>query len=674
MSSASAKLANNAKKLSKFSTNVEFQEVKHVVPTDDFVSRFKAATAARTDQANEFIVNVLPNMIPILCFILFHVNQLVPLLEHTKHAKISAATFTAYCLALVYGYILGSDAYVRPVPSQHAYEWLNDARKNEFSEFLMSLPVPSFLEPLLTKLSPATTDRRGNVSFIPSAAGFFYSMHFGRIFPLSMFFNLHDVAAESPSNQSPAATMSDYFLRPLYTISLLRDGVSNFRASPAHFLGTWFLSGGTSAAHQSSYGSRLEQLFQSVFNPVLFRDYQRRQTLASVSLAAPVYPTRFMNFYDFIFSCSAQVQTMNLAEIKIVFSSFAAAINGRIPCSKDLATTLSSITGNEILNHGYTLFTLPTFHHSTTFPLPMTTRPVRVSADDFSSAIRFLRAPTEASIPNRINYTQPTGTCQTDRTHRVTVAFTSLLNRLHPDNTGEMQPRFTQFETFSESRHVYPKIYALQLDGSSVDAWKSTAFGLVIESNELDGTVLPVPNTDLNLGIENTWFAESCIPIRYCYWQIMFDVQATTSHARSRVRELAPRQTRFAAASLLVNRTRIDHSKLNARGAPATTDQTFPGLTSLNRVNWPQMIQSFLGFYTADRRSPNQDDDTIPGMPTGRLLLWSPYTYVGVEGENGYTPAFDQSRTYFLSNLRTIFGTDAPLIECNSALESMPSF
>nr|BBU59859.1 capsid protein [Rosellinia necatrix partitivirus 25] len=640
MSSLANKLSNNAQKVKKFSTNITFNEVKTPVPTDDFVARFRANTAARLDSANEFIINVLPNMVTILCFILFHVNQLVPALEASKHAKISAATFTAYCLAIVYAHIFANDAYVRPVPSQHAYEWLNNAKKNDFIEFMLTLPVPEFLEPLLTKLTATSTERRANVAFVPSPAGFFYSMHFGRIFPIAMFTHLHDVAAEMPSNSSPSATMSDYFLRPLYTITTLMTGVTNFSASSAHFLGTWFLSGGTAAASQSSYGSKLEQLFQSVFNPVLFRDYQRRSTLASIALAAPTFADRFMNFYDFVFSCSSRTATMNLAELKVVFQSIASAMNGNIPTKKDLATFISSSTGIEILDHGYSVSRLPTFHHSRTFPVTMTTRPARVSAEDFSSAIRFLRTPTEANMPTRIDYPTITGTCQTDRQHRVTLSnFTNPFNRIHSDNSGQQVPRFSDFITFSEDTHVYPKVYVMSIGSSTVDAWKSTAFGFVIETNDLDGTVIPVPNTELNLGIENTWFADSAIPVRYCFWQISFDVQATTSFAFALKRTIAPRQTRFPAASLIADRLKINLPRMNARGATLTNNNPFVGLTQVDRVNWPQMVQSFFGFRTADRRSRSTNDDQIPDLANGRFLVWSPYTYVGVEGENDYESA-----------------------------------
>jgi hypothetical protein len=479
-----------------------------------------------------------------------------------------------------------------------------------------------------------------------------------------MFTNIHDVAAETPSNTSPAEVLFTYFAMNLYTITNLRNGVTRFNASPAHFLGSCFTSGG----NLSSYHSKVEQLFQSVFNPILFRDYQRRQTLASVSLAPRTYPTRFMNFYDLVFSASPA----NLSELRVVFQSISGAMKGNIKCPGDLASFFKTFFGISILSHAYSFPALPTWHHSAiTFPTANFRRPARVSPEDFASAIRYLQTPT---LPTSSAPTQPTGTCQTTATHVVTIRYTSMLNRLLPAAATPPVPSFTSdFVIFDEGKHLYPKALVFCIDGSTIDAWQSTAFGMVIETADIDGTVIPQPNANLSLGIENSWFADSCIPIRYCFWSIMFDTAATTAHARSRVRATAPRQTRFPAASLLVDRTTVSLPRILPTVVNVTNeDQFFPGLTSLTNVNWTQMVQSFLGFRTTDPRSPTPVDDTIPGMDVGRLLVWSPYTYVGVEGSNDFVAAHDETMIYFVTNLRTLFGTDVPLAELSNALDAMP--
>ncbi|AZT88593.1 coat protein [Trichoderma citrinoviride partitivirus 1] len=661
MSSNKFNLAANANKVSAFSKDIEFKESKVPEPSDDFVSKFKETSGPSKDFANQHVINVLPNFVPILAYILYHVNQYIPHLEHTKHAKISAGTFTAYCLSIVYGYILCCDLYVRPTPSMHAALWEDETHRQRFVEFLFTLPVPDFIAPILNKLTPCTSDRRGNILFVPSAAGFKYRHHFGRFFPIIMFTNIHDVAAETASNTAPAQVFVEYLQRSLYKIAAVRNGVTNFNASPAHFLGTFFQSGG----QPSSYGSKLEQIFQTVFNPVLFRDYQRRQTLASASLSARTYPTSDMNFYDLIFSAS----TANLSELRVIFQQIASAMKGNVKCPGDLASFFKSFSGQDILRHGYQLYQLPTWHHTAIqFPTSNYVRPQRVTPDDFSTAIRFLRTPSDRTL---VALTQPSGTCETDKKHKVTVTTSTTYNRLRTDNADSPSPTDNEFVSFNEDVHLFPKAYIFTLTGSTIDAWDATAFGMVIETVDIDGSVVPVPNTGLSLGIENSWFADSCIPLDRVFRSIHFDTTATTHHARALHRVTAARQTLFPAASLLVDRTQVVLPRLNANSvATASISHTFPGLTS-KTSNWSAFIQRFLGFRTVDNRSHGPTDDAIPGM-SRFLLCWSPYTFVGYEGDNDFAPAHDETRIYFVTNLRTIFGTDVPLVQVNNGLDSMP--
>nr|ARW80022.1 coat protein [Cucurbitaria piceae virus 1] len=656
---------SSASKVSVFSKDIEYVESKIPEPSQDFVSKFKENSGARKDYSNRFTIDVLPNFVPILTYVLYHVNQYTPLLEAPRHAKISAGTFTAYCLSVIYGYILCCDLYVRESPSMHAMSWEDDARKQRFVEFLSTLPVPDFVSVILLKLTPTTSEHRGNISFVPSAAGFTYHTHFGRFFPVNMFTNIHDLAAETPSNTSPAEVNVKYISRSLYTLNSLNGITQDFDASPAHFLGTYFRSGNTAA----SYSSKLEQVFQTVFNPILFRDYQRRQTLASISIVSQTYPDEHVNFYDLVFSASSA----NLAEYRIVFQSIAGAMKGVVKCPGDLAHYFKSFSGNDILRHGYQFFALPTWHHTPIdFPESGFSRPKRVSPLDFATAVHFLQAPV---LPVTTTYAQPKGVCQTDAEHPVTVTFDNTRNRLSPDEQAPARPNLqSDFTTFSETLHLFPKVYIFTLSGSTIDAWDATAFGMVIENTDIDGTVVPFPNTNLSLGIENTWFADSSIPYYAAYSATFFSTTDTTHHAHSVKRFTSVRQTRFPAASLLIDRTSIILLRFRATGVSVPTGTNmFPGLIQQNGWNWINWSLRFLGFRTSDPRSHTAASDAIPGFDRP-LLIWSPYTYTGYEGDDDFSSDFKTTKSYFITNLRTLFGTDVPLVEVSNGLESMPIF
>jgi hypothetical protein len=255
------------------------------------------------------------------------------------------------------------------------------------------------------------------------------------------------------------------------------------------------------------------------------------------------------------------------------------------------------------------------------------------------------------------------------------VSYDSARNRLQTDDSNGPRPNLqTDFVTFNESLHLFPKVYVFSLSGSTVDAWDATAFGLVIENTDIDGTIVAFPNTDVSLGIENTWFADSSFPLRDTHKAIHFDTTDSQhpAHAMKRLRSV--RQTRFPAASILVDRTSITLPKYRAHGVPAPTASImFPGLTPLSGWNWASWALRFCGFRTADARAHNTADDAIPGIDRD-LLLWSPYTYTGYEGDDDFSSDFQYSRIYFITNLRTLFGTDVPLIEVSNGLESMPIY
>nr|QDH76496.1 coat protein [Curvularia lunata partitivirus 2] len=654
---------SSASKISVFSKDIEYVESKIPEPSQDFVTKFKENSGARKDYSNRFTIDVLPNFVPILTTILYHVNQYTPLLEASKHAKISAGTFTAYCLTIIYGYILCCDLYVRDSPSMHAIPWEDDARKQRFVEFLHTLPVPDFVAMILHKLTPTTSEHRGNISFVPSAAGFTYDTHFGRFFPLNMFTNIHDLAAELPSNTNPAEVNIQYLSKTLFKFESFHNESKTINVNPAHFLGTFFNSDG----NYSTYNSKLEQIFQTVFNPVLFRDYQRRQTLASVSIVPVSYNDEHINFYDLVFSATSA----NLAEYRIVFQSIAGAMKGVVKCPGDLASFFKSFSGTDILRHGYSYFALPTWHHSEIkFPESNFRRPSRVNPANFATAVHFLQAPT---APKLSTFTQPKGECQTDSEHKVKVKFETALNRLSPDDITEPRPDLqTDFVTFSESLHLFPKVYVFSPSGSTIDAWDATAFGMVIENTDIDGTVVAFPNTELSLGIENTWFADSSIPYYACYKAPHINTEILDHPANAMKRTKPTRQTRFPAASLLVDRTSIILPRYKAKSyLPPNNACLFPGLTPENGWTWATWALRFLGFHTADPRLHGTDSDKIPGF-NRELLLWSPFSYTGYEGDDDFVSDFKSSKHYFITNLRTLFGTDIPLIEVSNGLESMP--
>nr|QLC36786.1 capsid protein [Sarcosphaera coronaria partitivirus] len=674
MSSQQAKLNAKAAKIGSKATEIVFTEQKLPDPSTDFTTQFKAASSASKDISNEFILNVLPDFTPILMIVMFHCTRTVPALEASRHAKISVSTYIAYCMSLIYGYFLAADIYIRPSSTAQAQSYEETSYKAEFLEFLLSLPVPEFLVPILSSFAPTCDETRPNVQFIPSAAGFTYFTHFGTFYPINMFTHIHDLVAEIPANTPRNQVLQQFLRLELYTITAQIPRQANFTARLGNLICAGFPASTTAAAAPQTYGSRLFQHFSAVFNPVIFRDYQRRSTLASISLRNKTYPTPHMSFYDLIFSSDRA----NLSELTIVFRSISSAMQGNIKCSSSLAGMFKDQSGTNIMTHAYSVRPLPWYFHSAlatdiTANAPLTSNLTTVEPSAFAISVSFLPTFTGTAATN---LTQPTMRPAPTAPANVAVTFDSVFNRLHPaaPTTAVNVPDFNDdFVTYTDEARLFPRALVLNpSDPSTIDAWKATAYGMVIYTADLDGTVLPVPNVDINLGIENSWFADSAVAYRYVIWNTSTFV-GTAVPAVERKRRLPDRQTRFPAASLLIDRTTVNLPRAQPTVFPATnSNQYFAGLTFVLNANFLQYLQSFMGFRTADRRSPTAAADEVLGMPDARLNVWSPYSYVAIDNDNLPTTMANMDRIYFITNLRTLFGTRIPLVRVNNAMECMP--
>lgn len=666
-SSTKTMLSARIQKAASKGQSIEFKPLETPPPMDTFENMFSAASGAHKDFANVHTINVLPNFVPLLCYIFFHVQSTLPLLEMTGHAKISAPTYAAYCLAVLYGHILICDTDVRQPPSHHAASFDQVDYKRRFLDYLRDLPVPQFMQPIVNQLVPAADELRPHIWFVPSPAGYSFRHHFGRLFPMSIFFTLHNVIAESPGNSPRHEIIAELLSRPLFKIENFYPDTASFTGSIGHYFSFGFKHNET----VSYYDSRLYQSFSSLFNPVLFRDYQRRRTLATVSITSKTFESESHNAFDFMFGSSPN----NCSEMSVIFDAISRAMKGSIPISGTLTDTFKNTSGSKIMSHGYSEHSLPTFTSSTLYP-PMSREnlPVSIEPSEFAKHISFLNKPSSAAATD---IPQPSAKCDTDESHKTTLSHVSWpFNLLSATKATTPKPNpDADFVIFNEKMHLYPKVQVLNYpDASTVDAWKVTAFGMVIEAFELDASTVAFPSIHIPNGVENSWFADSAIPLRYVSPAFRFG--SLTDRSPQVLKRTNPvRSTRHPAASLLVNRTQVLLAGPAASVATPIIDSTLPGLTLSTMNTIMHKTLRFIGFNTVDARDHSSNADSIPGVTEGSLLVWSPYTYVGYT-DNDYdedsTIDYSVTRSYFITNLRTIFGTHFPLIELNNALDAMP--
>jgi len=649
-------LAARLSALQTKTTELKFKDVTLPENSANVLTLLKTNSAIKNATANEWIIDVLPNFTPILMYVMSISATMAQLVDHREHSKTSTATITMYNMAIIYGYFLASDLFVRPSPSSHASSWQQTTWKESFVEFLLSLPVPEQLETILQQFAPTVTERRNNIFYVPSAAGFNHDQHFGRFYPLNFFSSIHDCTATLPGNSARHTVLNDLLPRELYTSGANTISFGNllgFSLSADH--------------HTANYvNSKFYQMFHSVFNPVLFRDYQRRSTLATIDFE----PVNSANAYDLLFSASST----NLREMKVVLQSVASIFDGKISCKQNLSKLLSSSSGIQILSHGYSTLPLPTWTSDdiSNIDLQAANRSRASSPTDRARLLHFLQRP--AVRPTHANHVTETLLFD-DQGAQVQLPAGAHYQRYWPFNLVANVDHVNPFPTlatlinFDEDLHVTPRTMIIDVLSTPTETgYLTTLCGKTIESFEIDGCTIEHPREDKSLGMQNALFSDSLIP----YDLVMTSFSLGQSLPTRRVplsRAAANSTQRLPASTLLHDRTKIHMPKVN--NDTMTGPANLAGFTT-RATDWLEYGLDFLGFRTVSPSARTPTADHPPAVPLNSLYVWSPYTYTAYSDSGDLAADHSVQRTYFLTNPRSIIGTDFPLSEIVHIYEAMP--
>jgi hypothetical protein len=663
--------SNQPRPLKRKTVELTFEKVTIADPAVDILQMFKLNSNAHFDISNVWTIDVFPTMIPIIMYIILSAIRQYGNIANRDFSKITPSTLCIYYMCIVYGFFLINDLEVRPQPSAHARSWKDNSWKRSFVNLLKSLPVPEFLTTILSQFHPMTTDRTKNVFFIPSAAGYDHDQFFGRVFPVNFFAEIHDCIANLSSSSSLYQILQHLFSKSLYTIG------NNFTCLIPDLIGISVHR--TTANHINYMNSKLYQVMNCLFNPVLFRDIQRRPTLAALSLEAPAYADAHVNAYDMMFSATSN----NLRELQIVLNAVAAVIKSTIPIKGRLDTFISEASGDSILMHGYSSFALPTWSHGEEATKADTFRGFtslnRVTPTARATDFSFLQRPTVAIPATQevvdVTYVAtdaPTAPLDLPAGHSLVRHFPGSL-RANAD-AERVFPRHDScaLVTFVDSVNATPKVLVLDTEGNQgLNAYLATLTGKVIESFELDGTIIEVPNTDKSIGPQNCLFAESAIPYKYVRPGSDYHPRAPGEILPPLDRLVLTPTSRLTASTILHCNSRIMLPHFQ-RMINEPLNNTLPGMTPVIGAISTRYCQSMIGFQCCDGSSNYEGNDAVPAMQTGNLLVWSPYTYTPYESNDWPVTDLSQSRHYYLTNLRTIFGTDFNLVQVEHAYDAFP--
>jgi hypothetical protein len=675
----SSSVAQRASRIPNKNSEVTFKATEVPDNSLDILTQFKTATAAASQLGNEYVIDFFPNVIIPIMYCMLLSNRISQEAGSRSHPKISAATIAAYLVSVIYGYFLGSDAFVRPSPSSHARAWKNSTYKSEFIEFLMTLPVPDPLLPILNQYAPSQTARSSNIFCIPSAAGFTMPTHFGRFIPINFFTALHDLGATLPGNSAPAHVFSQLATTVLHEFH-------SYNLYAADILGYGY----TSDTAGTYINSKFHQIFKSVFNPVLFRDQQRRSTLSATDLLTPTSTSDHPNAYDILFAATPD----NLPELQIVFSTVSAFLDGKVKCSSTLGKLLSTPEGSKIFDHGYSAYPLPIWikNDATSIGYASHDITLRLSSPATRAAsISFLTPPAvrpddDTEIQDVIyDDADPATTHDLPAGARISHVwpFSLFTNTIaaHPwPVLSTTAARTGQTVIFDSEAHTTPRVMVLDTtDISTVATDLVTLSGKIIESFEIDGHTIEMPNEFKNLGLQNSLFADSALPYAHVISALSFSLRTAGSILPPLHRTSPSTGRSLPASTLMIDRTRILMPRISAprfiHGTmsadiiddPAPTG--LAGFTESRPTDWLRYAQSFFGLITVTNSGATT---AIAHMERNRLLAWSPFSYNPARSINDHEPVYSDEPHYFLMNLRTFFGTDTKLVMTQHPYKAMP--
>jgi hypothetical protein len=578
-----------------------------------------------------------------------------------------------YFMTLIYAHFLVSDCYILPQASPHADYFHDNNYATDFLYFLLNLPVPEFLVPIIKSFSATSTARRNNIVYCPSAAGFMHKVHFGRIYPLTMYTNIHDIAATSNSRSDPALVNHELLTNTLYSVQTAKG--KYFTVDTGMLIASNIP--GESPNTFTYLNNKVNQVFLSLFNPVIIRALQQKQSFSPINLTPPKFTDPNFNPYLMMFSLTQR----NASELKTVLSSVAATFKGIIKCPGDLASLYTNLSGVSILNHSYSAFALPTFHAThTPYNDAVKTKYTPLESEDFAKKIKFLQRPDQQALAEdtttRTKLDYPTNDPADKKIKNFDPSLYMIVDEPFPTDDSKLDPSNDSFLQYDEDQHLYPRMrYFNPYEESSVDAWLSSVTGLIIEAHSLTSSIVPHPDIDLLLGAENSYFAQSAIPFKHTVLSTSFSL-GNTAHVYTPMQELRHASLQ-PAVSLLTYLSVITVPQATRTYVHSGLNAIAHGIRIRTSVTMPEFFRQFFGLKIHDNPSSKHDPDVHEPECSNphQLYVFSPYTYVSRSFDYSWNASSEEtamSNVFFLTNFRTIFGTDVTLQEIAHPLDAMP--
>lgn len=753
--SANSKLSAFKNKIaSKITAAIEvtYKDIPVPKSAQNILDSFCTASNPQTTASNVYRIDVCPDFTPSMLYLLLEAQQQRSAIAAVRNPKVSAYTLVAYELHLIYIWFLLHDLYVSPSDCSFAKDLIEDQVIQDHLDFCLDLPVP---EPVLTVLSAWATsnlENQKNIWLCPSFSNYIHYTHFGRSYPTSIFFAMHNTIAEFAANTGYPELLYAFGTEPLYYIrkfnkdTLVTTAPSNARRPALTDMlpitaDNYFslLRQGATATTPAPIENKINQILRAFASFDSIKGLKSASSYEAIPISPPVFNEETNIFNPYVMLTSLNMK--NASELMTVFRAVKDVIHLNKYANKSLAVLFDQVPSSGIANHGYSDHALPHWDcepaSTITAPTRADTRVKSTDLDTYRDSIEYKQdtlittsqpatswtASVRSLGRTLVRFTTSPPTIPADRLTSLTIittfiapvlslARTTLPNRnaqqtiqnanlntdleldqipLADDTVNDVDDNMItdfpvkSFKSFNEHHDVYPYVKVIMPQGSSSSTAPLVALrGLVIFSEDLTNAIVPQLHSLSELYDDNALFLQSAVPYYNTY--LATDVRSTNP-TPSRATNL-PLVTALnqPAASLLRTSATI-YAEQYARTTFGTGTQTFlnHGLTvpnALQRV--PQFTQTFLGLHVPTRAK--NDAAHIQQGPANTVprqhLIWSPYTFRAptfqyhelsdiTRGDSATIQAL--KGTYFLTNLRTLFGTSQQVYRVESALHSLPS-
>lgn len=574
-----------------------------------------------TDKGTYFTIDVQPDMRFITFYTIYTTCEDYAGLVVDNNPFVSIPSLIGYKLILFAAQNLLFDIHARQTKSASCLPFEDSTRKASLLQTLMNCHVPTDMQLPLEQLAPTFDPLRPDLEFVPSFASFSFKHDFGRTIPPIVFFMIHNILANAEDDVTPLSIMTEIYETTFTTVEGQQLSISNLFGGP-------YLDGNVAASHDNWFRSSLERALMTAIgqtlslNPTLINLPLNPSTHAQATDINPYY---YLLFGD---NCNYE------AVLKII-ESINRFYKAKDPSLPTLGSYLGKVSGIQVLTHSLESSTLPTWH--TLFTNELTDRThKKVTDSQFATKVNFLAQ-------------RPTYTGK--------LVFPTAVEDIEPKLYQVEKKKFNptecpvQYLTFSARDNVHPDALWYQPYSKNTSSIShSLILGLKIESEELDATIIPIPNPTSTLIDTNSSYLAGSVPI-------------------NKIKPIYPLNTQH----LLPVRDR----KLKESNDPISIIRRDCSTNALTTFSADHVNTDFNGAFGYTRE--NNHDDQSAGTtycawpsdkdcpyPDDTLYLWSSYRH------NNGCKSPEKKKLYMYYSLRPFYGLNTVLSQTRGPAKMLP--